>query len=211
VPRELHSAGGAQAACYTFGMSAVTSPSVTTLEAWAALDEDDSRELVDGRLEDEEVPSAIHEAVVRWILVLLDAYFRPRGGLVFGSGIRLAVSARSGRSPDIVCYGPGRRPEARGLVRVPPDVVVEVVSPSPRDERRDRIEKPDDYAVFGVRSYWIVDPDYRSFEVWELGADKRYVRAAAGIQGKVERVPGFDGLSLDLDELWAEVDRLEAP
>jgi Uma2 family endonuclease len=116
-----------------------------------ALDEDDSRELVDGRLDDEEEPSAIHEAVVRWVLVLLDAYVRPRGGLVFGSGIKLAVRARSGRLPDVVCYGRGRRPEARGVVRVPPDIVVEVVSSSPRDERRDRIEKPDDYGAFGVR------------------------------------------------------------
>jgi hypothetical protein len=37
------------------------------------------------------------------------------------------------------------------------------------------------------------------------------VRAATGIAGKVERVPGCDGLSVDLDGLWAEVDRLEAP
>jgi Uma2 family endonuclease len=146
-------------------MSAATSPAVTTLEAWAALDEDDSRELVDGRLDDEEEPSAIHETVVRWVLVLLDAYFRPRGGLVFGSGIKLAVRAQSGRLPDVVCYGRGRRPEARGVVRVPPDIVVEVVSSSPRDERRDRIEKPDDYGAFGVRYFWLVDPDHRSFEI----------------------------------------------
>ncbi|HEX3771643.1 MAG TPA: Uma2 family endonuclease [Polyangiaceae bacterium] len=192
-------------------MSAVAAPPVTTLEAWAALDEDDSRELVDGRLEDDEVPSAVHETVVRWLLVMLDAYLRPRGGFVFGSGMKLAVRARSGRVPDVVAYGPGKRPEARGLVKVPPDVVVEVVSPSPRDERRDRIQKPDDYAAFGVRYYWIVDPDYRSFEIWELGGDGRYVRAATGIAGKVERVPGLDGLIVDLDALWAEVDRLEAP
>jgi Uma2 family endonuclease len=191
-------------------VSAATSPVVTTLEAWAGLDEDDSRELVDGHLEDEEVPSAVHEAIVRWIVVLLDTYFRPRGGLVFGSGIRLAVRPRTGRLPDAVAYGPERRPEPRGAVSVPPDIVVEVVSSSPRDERRDRIEKPDDYAAFGVRYYWIIDPDYRSFEVWELGADGRYARAIARIAGRAV-VPGCDGLSVDLDELWAEVDRLEAP
>jgi Uma2 family endonuclease len=93
--------------------------------------------------------------------------------LVFGSGIKLAVSARSGRLSDVVCYGRGKKPEARGVVTVPPDIVVEVVSPTPRDERRDRLEKPDDYGALGVPYYWIVDPDYRSFEVWELGADAR--------------------------------------
>ena len=192
-------------------MSAATSPPVLTLEAWASLDEDDSRELVDGRLADEEVSSAIHETVVRWLLVLLDAYFRPRRGFVLGSGVKLAVRAQTGRLPDVVCYGPDRRPEARGVVTVPPDIVIEVVSPSPRDERRDRIEKPDDYGAFGVRYYWLVDPDYRSFEVWELGSDGRYVRAATGIAGKVDSVPGCDGLVLDLDALWAEIERLEGP
>jgi Uma2 family endonuclease len=171
-------------------MSGATSSIGVTLDAWAALDEDDSRELVDGRLEDEEVPSAIHETVVRWLLVLLDAYVRPRGGFVLGSGVKLAVRARSG------CL---------------PDVVVEVVSSSPRDERRDRIEKPDDYGAFGVRYYWLVDPDYRSLEAWELGADGRYVRALAMVAGNVERLPGYDGLALDLDQLWGEIDRLEAP
>lgn len=77
-------------------MSAATSPAVTTLEAWAALDEDDSRELVDGRLDDEEEPSAIHEAVVRWVLVLLDAYFRPRGS--FGVRRRAPVTSRTCRA-----------------------------------------------------------------------------------------------------------------
>jgi Uma2 family endonuclease len=191
-------------------MSAAPPPELVTLDAWERLDEDDSRELVDGRLEDEEVPSAIHEAVVRWLIVLLNAYFEPRGGFVFGSGLKLAVRPRNGRLADVVCYAPGRRPEARGLVRVPPDIVVEVVSPSPRDERRDRIEKPDDYGAFGVRYYWIVDPELRSFEIWELGTDGRYVRAASAVEGAIDPAPGCNGLRVDLDALWGEVEQLEA-
>jgi hypothetical protein len=34
--------------------------------------------------------------------------------------------------------------------------------------------------------------------------------AQAGIT-KVERPPACDGLSIDLDDLWTEIDRLEAP
>ena len=112
--------------------------------------------------------------------------------------------------PDVNAYLAGRKPEARGAVRVPPDVAIEIVSPEPRDERRDRVEKPDDYAAFGVRWYWLVDPELRSFEIWELGADGRYVRACGAIGGKIDPVPGCDGLALDVDALWAEVDRLLA-
>jgi len=179
-----------------------------TLDEWASLQEDDSRELVDGVLEEDEMPSFVHETVVRWLLVLLDAYFRPRGGLVAGSGVKLAIHPQRGRMADVVCYAAGRRPEARGLVRLPPDIVVEVVSPSAADARRDRVTKPEEYAAFGVQHYWLVDPELRSLEIWERGGDGRYVRAAAAVNGKVEPVPGCAGLAVDLDALWAEVDRL---
>jgi Uma2 family endonuclease len=108
-----------------------------------------------------------------------------------------------------VVFAKGRRPPARGVVRVPPDVLVEVVSPSTSDARRDRIQKLDDYAAFGVRWYWLLDPLLRTLEIWELGADGRYARALAAEAGRLERVPGCDGLEIDLDALWAEIDSLD--
>jgi Uma2 family endonuclease len=179
-----------------------------TLEEWGALDEDTPGELVDGVLEDEEMPSYVHEIIVRELLLLLAAHYRARGGQAVGSGVKLAVGPRRGRLGDVVCFAPGSAPEKHGVVRVPPETVVEVVSPSPADERRDRIMKPADYAAFGVKYYWLVDPDYRSFEVWELGADRRYVLAVGVLSGKVESVPGCPGLVVDVDALWAEIDRL---
>jgi Uma2 family endonuclease len=181
-----------------------------SVDEWAALDEDVVGELVDGTLEEEEVPSIVHECVVRWLILLLAPYFEARGGQVFGSGVKLAVRPNRGRLADVVCFGPGKRPEPRGAVRIPPDIAIEVVSPSPADERRDRIEKPDDYAAFGVRYYWVVDPELRSFEIWELDARGRYVRACSAVSGRVELVPGCDGLVVDVDALWAQVDRVLA-
>lgn len=178
------------------------------VEEWGALDEEVEGELVDGVLVEEEMPTAIHETVVGWFYRLLHAYFIAKSGFVYASGLKLAIRPRRGRLADVVAFGPGKKPEARGVVRVAPDIVVEVVSPTPADERRDRLEKPDDYAALGVRYYWLVDPELRGFEVWELGEDGRYVRARAAIAGRVEDVPGCEGLVVDLDALWAEVDRL---
>jgi Uma2 family endonuclease len=90
---------------------------------------------------------------------------------------------------------------------VAPSIALEVVTDTPRDARRDRVEKPDEYARFGVRWYWIVDPMERTLEIFELGADGRYVRAMAAADGDVTP-PGCEGLVLPLDGLWAEIDRL---
>ena len=182
-----------------------------TFEEWAAMDEDEPGELVDGRLEEEEVPDLIHELVVIWLGSVFRSWLG-RNGYVFGSDGKYAVRSDRGRKPDLTVYlhPETRRPPARGVVRVPPDIVVEVVSPSPRDERRDRIEKMDEYASFGVTWYWILDPRLQSLEIFELIGD-RYARAARATEGRLETVPGCPGLALDLDEVWSEIARLEEP
>jgi len=182
-----------------------------TLEEWAAWPEDDPGEIVDGHVEEDEVPDYVHEVVVTFLTALFRAWFAGRRGFVGGSDAKLAVAPRRGRKPDVTVYLPGGAvPPARGLVTVPPDIAVEVVSATPRDARRDRVEKLADYAAFGIRWYWIVDPGLRTLEVLELNDDRRYVHVLGTSTGVVSEVPGCPGLAVDLDALWAEVDALEA-
>ncbi len=181
-----------------------------TLAEWADLPEDEPGELVDGRLVEEEVPDYVHEVVVGWLIRVLGIWIAPLGGLVGGSDAKFAVTPERGRKPDVTVFLPGsRKPPRRGVVRVPPDIAVEVISPSPRDGRRDRIQKVEEYAAFGVRWYWLVDPEAQTLEIWELGADGRYVYALGAAEGLVTKVPGCEGLELDLNALWSELERLE--
>lgn len=182
-----------------------------SIEEWAAMPEDEPGELVDGYLQEEEMPGLLHEIVMAWLLSVLRTWTAPRGGLVFGSEAKFAVAARRGRKPDLTMYLPGHPPLPRyGAVRVPPDVAVEIVTPTPRDVRRDRVEKFDDYAAFGIRYYWIVDPEQQTLEIFELGGDGRYVRALGASEGTLTTVPGCESLTLALDELWREAEKLAA-
>ncbi|UQA54983.1 Uma2 family endonuclease [Polyangium aurulentum] len=185
------------------------SPSRMSDEAWVNLPEDEPGELVDGMLVEEEVPDWIHESAVGWLLQMLRAWAVPRGGFVGGSELKYLLGPGSGRKPDLSMVLPGQKPPPRrGAMRRAPDVMIEVVSPRPRDVRRDRIEKLREYAAFGVRWYWLLDPAMRTLEIYELGPNGRYFWALGAEGGRVEAVPGCEGLVLDLDELWAEIDRL---
>jgi Uma2 family endonuclease len=182
-----------------------------SLAEWADMPDDESGEYVDGWLEEEEMPSFEHELVVAWLIRMLGNWLAPRGGFVGGSEAKFAVRSNRGRKPDVSAYLPGsRKPPRHGIIDTPPDIMIEVVSPSPTDGRRDRVVKLNEYAAFGVRWYWILDPQLRSLEVLELGQDGRYVHALAATTGLLESVPGCERLTLDLDALWSEVDRLSA-
>jgi Uma2 family endonuclease len=59
----------------------------------------------------------------------------------------------SERHPDLAIYRD--RENIGDWAAWIPDIVVEVVSPSSR--QRDYEEKPEEYLLFGVREYWIID------------------------------------------------------
>lgn len=178
-----------------------------SLEQWAELCEDDDGELVDGELVKAEVPDPVHELAVTLLVMLFGNHLIPKGGSVFTSEVKLAVRPSRGRKADVTVYLPGgHRPPRRGLLRSPPDLLVEVVTPTPRDERRDRVEKMSEYQAFGVRYYRLVDPALGSVEIFEL-REGVYARIAAATSGTVD-VPGCEGLTFDLDAFWSRLGEL---
>ena len=177
-----------------------------SIEAWEQMDEDEPGELVDGRLEEEEVSDNPHEVLVSALLYFLATWARPRRGVVLASEAKYALSKRRGRKPDVsVYFATDPKLPRRGANRRPPDIMVEVLTPRPRDHRRDRIQKLREYATFGVRWYWLVDPEARTIEILRLGDDGHYIHALDAEEGTVQ-VPGCEGLTLDLDGLWRELD-----
>jgi Uma2 family endonuclease len=188
--------------------SAASAPSLT-VDEWAALDEDAAGELVDGRLEEEEMPTALHEAVAAWLLWAMRSWVGPHGGMAFGAELKLVIEGRRGRKADASMYLPGRPLPGKhaGATRRAPSIVVEIMSPRPRDVRRDTVDKKRDYAALGVSFYWLVDPNARTFEVLELGADGRFSIALTAADG-AHPVPGCPGFVIDLDAMWASADAL---
>ena len=89
-----------------------------TIEEWGALDEDVEGELVDGALEEEELPSVLHETIVLWLGAILRVWAGRRHGLATGSEAKIAIGPRRGRKPDLSVFlrRPYRRFRTRSFV-----------------------------------------------------------------------------------------------
>ena len=103
--------------------------------------------------------------------------------------------------PDIVYLAPDRVGliSRRGIEGAP-TLAVEVLSPSTR--RIDRSTKRDLYARYGVPFLWLVDPDARAIEAFELAHD-RYVHVRTVSGSDAVDVPPFIGLGLIPETIWS--------
>jgi Uma2 family endonuclease len=150
------------------------------------------------------VPGLVHEIVVIWLARLLGNWLGDRGWIVGSDASTKSIRPRS-QARHRGLSRTAKLPR-QGIVTVPPDIAVEVVSPTPRDERRDRIEKMDEYAAF-ESVYWIVDPLLQSLEVFEL-TDGRYARAARATEESAGR-SGLCGAG-SISTLWDKISKLDA-
>lgn len=104
------------------------------------MEEDAPGELVDGELVEEEDAGALHESIAFFLARVIGNWLGGRGRVLL-SDAKLAVSERRGRKPDLSVWLTRAKLPARSVIRTPPDVAIEIVSPTPKDRRRDRFEK----------------------------------------------------------------------
>jgi Uma2 family endonuclease len=104
------------------------------------------------------------------------------------------------RRPDLIFFSKKRLDlVGEKAMEGPPDLCVEIVSPSSRlIDRRDKFKQ---YAKGKVAYYWIVDPEDRTAEAFKL-AGSRYKPAGAGNGQEMVSFPPFADLKISLGELW---------
>jgi Uma2 family endonuclease len=178
-----------------------------TLEEFREADEEPGYrfELARGVLEVTEVPDDLHRQVVTNLYEAASRYRRDHPGVVLayggGAEFRLWLPAMiSGRNPDfgVVLHGTPR--DHRG--RRNPALVAEVVSL--RGGERDYQVKRQEYLVFGILEYWIVDPRLRQVTLLTREGDTW----AEQVLRDHEVIPSLvlPGLATTVADLWADVD-----
>jgi Uma2 family endonuclease len=154
-------------------------------------------EFNDGRLEFLSMPTSTRQRIILWLLDHLRAFVaRHAPGEVLFSGMR--VRLRVGRKiqfrePDLVYLREEHRQRAHEDYWEGADLVVEVVSDSPKDRERDLVEKVHDYAAAGIPEYWIIDPDTELVRVLTLKGKSYKVHGEfrRGQEADSVLLPGF--------------------
>ena len=170
---------------------------MTAQELLAYSHEPYRQELIEGRLHEMEPPGAEHGRVAMVIGALLYSHVEPEGlGIVFASevGFQLASDPDTVRAPDVAFIARERVPATgipRGYWPGPPDLAVEVVSPS--DRHSQVAGKALHWLDAGARPVVVVDPPLRTATVYRSRRDVRILTTDEPLD-LTDVVPGWSPL-----------------
>jgi Uma2 family endonuclease len=104
--------------------------------------------------------------------------------------------------PDLAGWRRECMPELpeTAFFEIAPDWICEILSPS--TARMDRAEKMPLYGKNGVQYLWLIDPDVRTLEAYEL-RDESWMLLVTLDEDKPVSVPPFDAIEFPLSALWA--------
>ena len=155
-------------------------------------------ELIEGEEFMTPAPNPDHQTVLLNIASLLRAHILPQKlGRVFVAPTDVVLSEHDVVEPDVFFITePRTRIIGPKNIQGPPDLVVEILSPSTAAE--DRGPKLALYDRAGVREYWIVDLPARTVEIREFGDTRRTRTYKEGQSFESALLPG---LTVRLDEI----------
>ncbi len=149
----------------------------TTTRRWTTADlkdlpdDDQQYEIIDGELHVTRAPHVWHQIVVGRVGTALEMWSNQTGAGITIPGPGVIFSPTDALIPDLVWVSRDRFPGLLGedgKLHGAPDLVIEVLSPGPTDEERDRVTKRQRYHDRGVREYWIVDRFARTIEIYRF-------------------------------------------
>ena len=158
-------------------------------------DDGNRYEMIEGEIIVSRAPGLTHQGISGNLLVSLRFYLNqnPIGKVWATPGV--IFDDFNGVIPDLVFVRNERLAEviADERIKGAPDLAIEIVSPGAENRRRDRIVKKRLYGKFGVKEYWIADPESRTVEIYVLEADDMRLRATMTGQDEITSsvLPGY--------------------
>lgn len=171
-----------------------------TYEEYCRLDDDQRLEIIEGSLLMAPAPDTWHQDWSRKLFRIIDRHLtRHQLGELYYAPIDVVLDPENIVQPDLVYVSAAKAGIVqRRAVFGTPELLIELVSPS--SVRRDRYDKKELYARFGVEEYWIGDPANASLEVLTLRTGRYELHCAAEEAGRVTSLV-LPQLEFELNEI----------
>ncbi len=176
-----------------------------TYDDYCELPDDGKRyEIIDGVLYMAPSPLTRHQRIVQRLFFILWPFVMDRGlGEAFIAPYDVIFSDDDVFQPDILFVATARlHIITERACEGPPDLVVEVLSPSTR--QRDLELKRSRYAHYGVLEYWLADPETRTILALALSDGEYLERGTFGI-GDELTTPLIPGLSIPIAQVFERI------
>ncbi len=158
-------------------------------------------ELSEGRLIVPPHPTDSHQFTSGQLYLALRSFVDERNlGVVRYSPLPVRLWPDKIREPDILYVSHEHADRIGEQYYGPPDLAVEIISPSTR--LTDRRDKFTEYAQAGVQEYWLVDPENRTVEVFTLHESKYRLVSKWG-PGEVAKSALLAGFEVAVDKIFA--------
>jgi Uma2 family endonuclease len=180
----------------------VSRPPRLTYEDYCLLPDDGKRyELIEGELFVSPSPSTRHQPVsIRIATELQQSLAKPGLATIFPAPTDLLLANTTVVVPDLVIVGAARASIiTRRALEGPPDVVVEILSPSSVD--RDGYIKRKLYEKFEIPEYWLIDPEENLVTVHRLEGGTYGIRARLDGESVLDS-PEFPTLEIALRDVF---------
>ncbi|MCL2411402.1 MAG: Uma2 family endonuclease [Treponema sp.] len=149
-------------------------------------------------------PSVAHQAIAMGLSVKFGNWLSGKSCQVFAAPLDVRLFPKQDKSdntvlqPDllVVC---DKKKLSKGSVDGPPDLVIEIVSPS--NTHSQLFHKFHYYLKAGVKEYWVIDPEAKKVNLHNYD-NGRYIIT---VYDDNETVPVtiLPGLEISLEDLWA--------
>lgn len=181
-----------------------TVPKLLTYEEWLRLPpvEDGTDEVVKGELRFMPPTRYPHAWIIQKLIEAVLGQVDREKVQILGSNFGLMISRDplTCRCPDLAVYWRDKMVIQDGLCWSPPDLVIEIISPSEIKRRKE--VKMADYASIGVPEAWLVSPEAQSVEI-RLLADGKLKTTGVFVAGSLQPTR-FPGVSVSIPDIWPE-------
>lgn len=173
-----------------------------TYEDYLKTPDDVRYELIEGELIMTPSPTTRHQRISRKLEFAIEKHVTENNlGEVFYSPYDVCLDDENVVQPDIIFISNDKADIiTEKNIQGAPDLIIEILSES--TAYKDAIQKKKLYARFGVREYWLVAPDDKLIEVYNLKNKGEYQLLKTYFDGDTIESQVITGLKIDLSRVF---------